>query len=147
MALIKYRPYNNVDVFDRGLSRFFDSLFDTSGFERSTGYSYTPKADVIENENKYLIHLEAPGLGKGDIEVNLENNILTIKGERKNEVREEKNNYLYQELTYGKFTKTFTLPDGVEADKIDAKLENGILELQVPKAEKQKRKEIAVKIK
>lgn len=146
MSLIKYQPYTDLDIMDRGLSRFFDSLFDVRK-ERDLERILTPKADVLEDKDKYLISIEAPGLKKEDAKLTVNNNILTISGEKKDEKKVEKKNYLFQELSYGKFERSFTLPDGVEADKIDAEIKNGLLEITIPKSEKQKPKEIEVKVK
>ncbi len=146
MALIKYQPCTDLDIVDRGLSRFFDSLFETRK-ERSFDGTLMPKADVVEDDDKFLIHLDLPGLKKEDIKVLVHNNVLSITGERKDEKKVEKKNSIYQEISYGKFERSFTLPEGVEAEKIDAKMTDGVAEIVIPKSEKQKPKEIAVQVK
>lgn len=145
MTLVKYQPFNDVDVFDRGLSRFFDSLFDAK--DKTTEKMIFPKADIVEDKDKYTVHLDAPGLKKDDVKLAVNNKSLTISGERKDEKKVEDKQSVYREINYGRFERTFTLPEGIESDKIEAKLDNGVLEIVIPKSEKQKPKEIEIKVK
>jgi HSP20 family protein len=106
-----------------------------------------PSANVIENGKDFRIELAAPGLEKKDFKIEVENNYLTISAEKKEEKREEKENYRRREFSYSGFSRSFLLPDSVLADKIDATYQDGILKLSVPKKEPtpiQAKKEIKV---
>ena len=109
--------------------------------------AWSPRVDVVENENAFELHAELPGIDKKDINVSVENGVLTINGERKAEKEEEKDgNYRYYERTYGSFRRSFRLPEHVDAGKIKANHKNGVLELSIPKTEAAKPKPIEVKV-
>ena len=109
--------------------------------------SWTPAADIAEMENEYLVKLELPGVSKDDVSITVESNILTIRGEKKFEKDEKKDNFHRIERTYGSFERSFTLPSTIRTDKIDAAYKDGILTVTLPKAEEAKSKQIEVKIK
>ena len=95
-----------------------------------------PKVDIIENEKAFELHVAVPGLSKEDFNIELNKNLLTISGERKLSSEKKDTNYHSIETQYGSFSRSFTLPENVDAEKINAKYNNGILELMVPKDEK-----------
>lgn len=107
-------------------------------------YSWTPAVDIVEKEGKYVLKADLPGVEEKDISVELQDNLLTIKGERKSEVDEEKDDVKRCERTYGSFVRTFTVYDVVE-DKIEASYKNGILTLELPKKEETKPRKIEVR--
>jgi HSP20 family protein len=109
--------------------------------------TWTPAADIAELENEYLVKLELPGVNKDDVGITVESNILTIRGEKKFEKDEKKDNFHRIERTYGSFERSFTLPSTIRTDKIDAVYKDGILTVSLPKAEEAKPKQIEVKIK
>ena len=142
-ALIRFeRPIST-------LSTLFDDLFSGNAFEsvdrQLTGTSW-PKVDIEENEGGYTIHADLPGLDKSDVSITVENGMLKIEGEKKVESRREKERYYHLERSYGKFCRTFALPDEVDAQKIAASMKNGVLELTLPKSEQAKPKSIEVKV-
>jgi HSP20 family protein len=103
--------------------------------------TFQPRMDVAETEDGYFVTMDIPGLTKDDISVKVEGGAVTIEGERKEEKR---GRYHRSELAYGRFVKDFTLPDDVDAEKIEAKVNNGVLELRLPKSEKARAVEIKV---
>lgn len=123
--------------------RLFDSFFNTDVQGEETR-SWVPPVDIQETGEAYLFHAELPGLTKDDINITLENNVLRLSGERKLEKDVKKDNYHRVERTYGTFSRTFTLPTQVEAEKVLAAFENGVLTLTVPKAEQAKPRKIAI---
>ena len=122
------------DFLPTTFSNLVDSFFNDS-VSRSGGfaYSFVPKVDIIENENAFQIHVAVPGLEKEDIKIDLKDRVLTVSGERKLEKETKENNFRSIETQYGTFSRAFTLPENVNAEKINAKYNNGILELVVPK--------------
>lgn len=118
---------------------FFGKDFMTNFFEPQTGIS-VPAVNIAENKESFRIEVAAPGLEKDDFKVEMENNVLSIscEKEKKNEVNED--HYMRREFSYSSFSRTFTMPETVDADKINASHKNGILEIVVPKKEEAKQK-------
>ena len=111
-------------------------IFDVDGtlFNNLTP-ALVPSVNVIENEKDFRVELAAPGLEKKDFKIEVENGVLTISAEKQEETKEEKKNYSRQEFSYNQFSRSFQLPENCLADKIDAKYENGVLKLVLPKKE------------
>ena len=103
---------------------------------RSGGSSFQPKVDIVENEKSFELHVAAPGLNKDDFQIELKDNFLTVSGERKFTNEKQEKNYHAIETQFGAFSRSFSLPDNVDSSKINAKYNNGILELTIPKDEK-----------
>jgi HSP20 family protein len=125
------------------MNRLFDEFFG----ERRTGMSegqWIPAVDVSENESEMVLRAELPGMTNDDIEVNLQDNVLTLKGEKKQEKKEDKENFHRLERSYGSFTRSFSLPAGVKQEDIKATFKDGILEISLPKAEEEKPQKIAI---
>lgn len=130
------------------LSGRFNRLFDLPREEASDSLgAWSPAVDIYDRGNDVVIHAEIPGMNKEDIDVRVENNVLTIRGqkERKGEVKEE--GYFRTERTYGSFSRSFSLPTTVDVTKISAEYKDGVLTLNVPKAEEAKARQIDVKVK
>ena len=113
----------------------------------SSDIAWNPRVDVHENEKGYTIDAELPGIDKKDIKVEVKDKILTISGERKQEKKTEEAKYYKEERYYGKFQRTFSLPDTVDTEKISANYKDGILTLYLLKQEKALPKEISVEVK
>ncbi len=146
MNLIKWNPWGEMESFSNRANRFFDgSFFPTEWLNEESGLrNWTPTVDVVENEKKIVIKAEIPGVDKKDIHVDLKDGILSITGERsyENEVKEEK--FHRKERAFGKFRRSFALPEGLDPDKIDADYKDGVLKVEIPKPEEKKPKKIAV---
>jgi len=116
--------------------------------DEDTSYSlWTPVVDIAEHDDDYVVKVELPGINKDDVKITLENNVLTIRGEKKQEKESKKENFHRIERSYGSFQRSFTLPMTVKNDKIDASYKDGILTIALPKAEEAKPKQIEVKVK
>ena len=139
MNLIRYNP-NSVDLLDN-VSRWFDDFLG----EPSLGRSTLPAVDVRETDAEYLMEVELPGLSDKDVELKLENNLLTISSAREEKKEEKKNGYVLRERRASSFSRSFVLPEGIEKEKIAAESKNGILHVTFPKAPAAKIKTIEVK--
>ena len=146
MDLIRWNPWNELVSLRERMNRVFDdSLFRSDRRDDLMAMgTWSPAVDMFEKDDKVVIKAELPGLEKKDISLDLTNGVLTLKGERKheNEVKEE--NYYRREMSCGKFIRSFTLPGDVDADKIKAEFQNGLLTVEVPKPEEHKPKQIPV---
>jgi HSP20 family protein len=143
-ALVRYtRPAS--------LSTLIDEFFDNGFFsllDRDITHTSWPRVDITEDKDVYRLKADLPGMSKDDISVNVENGVLSINGEKKEEKKEhEKDRYYHYERSYGRFSRCFNLPDDVDAAKIEASYSNGVLELTLKKDEKAKPKAIEVKVK
>ncbi len=138
---------NGLGVFGREIDRFFNNFFEIepSGFFHEPWY---PQIDVVEDENAIHVKADMPGLTEKDIELTVENGILTIAGERKEERREEdeKKRYIVSERCYGSFTRSLSLPEGIKAEEIKANFKDGVLNVEIPKSEEVKPKRITVTV-
>jgi len=144
MTITKYRPTKHLlrDMFS---PVGFDSMMNNLFTEDSMVSEFQPVVDVSENENQYMIQASIPGVKKNEITLDVKDNVLTISGERKSEIESQDSKVLVSEIRYGRFSRTFHLPDMVNHDKIEAKFEDGILNVMIPKTEKAKPKSIAIK--
>ena len=132
------------------LFRPWESFFDTNGgsLVPSFGTINIPSANIIENKDHYEVNLAAPGMKKEDFNIDVEGNVLTISAEKEERKEEKDERYSRKEFSYASFSRSFTLPDWVNKDKIDASYENGLLKVNLPKTEEAKKlssKHIAVK--
>jgi HSP20 family protein len=123
------------DILNTG--RFLPNVFDLERnlFDIDGGALVIPDANIIENDKDFKIELAAPGLERKDFKVEVENGVLTISAEKEEEKKEDRKNYRKREFSYSAFSRSFTLPDNSLPEKIDAKYDNGILHLTLPKKE------------
>ena len=142
MALIKYtRP--NTDLFSRSFNDIVDEFFNNNNnsYRRD---NFMPSVDVSETETQFEVSVELPGMKKEDIAIDLEKGRLTISGERKFKNEEEGKNFHRVETQYGKFSRSFYLPDSIDEDTIAAKYEDGILNITINKSEDKVKKQIEI---
>jgi HSP20 family protein len=136
MSLVKYNSNNGLRSFDNFFDSFFNNnLTDIIGSDNNVSQ---PSVNVIETDDEYRIEVAAPGLGKEDFDVNIDDNSLTISAEVKNEETETTDKYTRREFNYSAFKRSFNLPDTVNAEQITAGYENGVLTLNLPKREEAK---------
>ena len=145
--LARWNPWREFGSLQNRINRIFDdtlrdlSPFDGEEIERGT---WAPAVDIYESNDSYSVKVDLPGISKDDIQVDLHDSTLTIKGEKKFEDEVSRDNYLRMERAYGTFVRSFTLPKSVDADKIQAKYKEGVLELTIPKKEEAKPRQIKV---
>jgi HSP20 family protein len=147
MTLIRWRPTRNLDNIQDEVNRVFESFFNAPMRRRGEDVSgWYPDVDIIEDKDNIEVQVDLPGMEKDDIKVSVEDNILTIKGERKALKEEKDKNYHQVERTYGTFTRSFSLPTTVDGSKIKANYKNGVLKIDLPKSEAVKPKEIPISV-
>ena len=132
----------------REMDNLFDRFFgDMRWPERSTGRQFAPALDVSENDDEFVVKAELPGIDPKEVDINLTGNLLTIKGEKKDEKESKGENFHRIERSYGSFSRSFQLPCEVQEDKVEANYKNGVLDLRLPKAENAKRKSVKIEVK
>ena len=146
MTLVKFRPMRSALATPARLDRLVDSFFNDNllGFGQDFG-GWAPQVDVEETKDAIVFHADLPGLSKKDITITTEKGTLTICGERKNEVDDPKSQFHCVERSYGSFRRSFTLPNNVKVDSVEATYRDGVLEVSVPKADEVKPKSIEIK--
>lgn len=136
MSLIRYNSTLN-DYVPTSFSNLFDRFFnDTMARSGGSAYSFVPRVDIMEEDKAFEVHVAVPGMNKDDFKIDLNDNYLTISGERKFNREKKEDNFYSMETQYGTFSRSFSLPENVDANKISAKYVNGILEVTIPKDEK-----------
>jgi HSP20 family protein len=141
MAITRYEPLNVLNQLQRELSRFREG---DEGSSRIATAEWAPAVDIKEEQDRFVIHADIPGVNPEDIDVNMENGVLTIKGEKNTEAKTEKENYKRVERIYGSFYRRFSLPETADNNAISAKAKNGVLDIVIPKREAVKPKKISV---
>jgi HSP20 family protein len=142
-----WRPFRELERMRREMDRLWDSFFEERPRRRVEEVGeWLPSLDLSETKNDLVVKAELPGIDPKDIDISLANDVLTIKGEKKQEREEKEEDYHLIERSYGAFTRSIRLPREVQSDKINASYKNGILRVILPKSEEAKKKEIKIKV-
>ena len=129
------------------MDRLFDDFFGLTPARREGASAlWAPAVDVREDANNYFVEAELPGMNKEDISLELENNVLSIRGERKFERKDEGENFHFMERSYGSFYRSFSLPKNVDGEQIGAEYKDGVLTVTLPKKEEVKPKKVEIKV-
>jgi HSP20 family protein len=142
--LARFSPSSEMRGLQREIDRLFDQFFPTRSAGEADSTVWAPRTDLIESEDAYIIHLDVPGMAKDELDVNYQDGMLTIAGERKKEQRNENDNVVRIERALGRFYRSFGLPRAVNAAGISASYTDGVLTVRVPKAEESKPRRIKV---
>ena len=145
MAITRWDPFREVVALQNRMNSLFGNLNQESENPLTTA-SFVPAVDVYEDEQKVVLKLEVPGIQEKDLDVSVENNTLTVKGERKFEKEEKEENFHRIERRYGSFYRAFTLPTTVDTESIDAKYDAGVLKLELKKKPEAQPKQIKVNV-
>ena len=143
--LTRWEPSRGLTTLQDRINRLFSDSLDRTGEEGSLT-AWAPAVDIYETEQELVVKADLPDIDPKDLDIRVENNILTIRGERKFEKKVSEDNYLRVERAYGTFSRSFTLANTVNADAIKAEYQNGVLTLTIPKREEAKPKQIKVNV-
>ena len=147
MAIVRWEPFRNLVTLQDRMNRLFDESYrpaSSEGDEWALGGSWAPAVDIYEHDGLIVLKAELAGVAPNDVDVRVENNVLTLKGERHVDGEVKKDDYHRVERTYGVFSRSFTLPSVVDAGKIKAEIKDGILKVTLPKKEEAKPRQIAI---
>jgi HSP20 family protein len=139
-----YRPFTSL-FRDEFPERDWSSLFYGGAPSGRASANFTPAVDVVEQDKAYLLRAEIPGIAPTDIDVQVENDVLTLRGERKHENQEEREGYRRVERSYGSFARSFVLPQGTNVEAIEARTDNGVLTISIPKVPTATARKVEVK--
>jgi HSP20 family protein len=144
MALVRWEPLRELNTIQGEVNRLFNTFFDTpvSASERR----WLPAMDLVESEGEFILRADLPGLGEDDVTIEVADDVLTISGERKAQHEERKEGYHRVERAYGAFTRSLTLPEGVDPEAVEASFERGVLEVRIPKPEQREPRRVSISV-
>jgi HSP20 family protein len=147
MAIVRWQPARELHSIQRDFNRLFGATLDIG----SSGYigasrRYRPAMDLVEEGQEFVLRADLPGLGEDDVKVEVDDDMLTVSGQRRSEHGDRKEGCYRVERAYGSFSRSLTLPDGIDPESIEARFENGVLEVRIPKPSGHERRRVAIKV-
>lgn len=146
MSITRWDPFQNLATLQDQVNRLFENPLAGRRAENSNLTAWAPAVDIYETENELVIKADLPDINEKDLDVRVENNMLSIGGERKFEQKVKEDNYLRIERTYGSFSRSFSLPTTVNTESIQAEYNNGVLTVQLPKRAESKPRQVKVNV-
>lgn len=148
MAIVRWEPLREMATLQNEMNRLFGTFFDTPTAAASGNRArrWMPAMDLVETAEHFTLRADLPGLAEGDVTIEVEDRTLTLAGERKPEHEGNGEGYYRLERASGPFARSLTLPEGVDADQIAARFENGVLEVRIPKPEERKPRRVAIQV-
>lgn len=147
MAIVRWQPYGAVANLQNSINKLFNDAFSRTNVDEDFALSaWKPVVDIFDKDDAIVIHAELPGVKKEDVAIEVKDNVMTLRGERSEskEIKEEK--YYRKERTFGSFHRAFSLPSAINPDTIKATFKDGVLEIEIPKPEEQKPKQVKISI-
>ena len=150
MTLVRWQPFHNLVSIQDRMNRIFDDAFRghraDSEDDWALGGNWAPAVDIFENDGNIVLKAELPGVDPKDVDIRVENNVLSLRGERKFENETKREDYHRVERAYGSFSRSFTLPNAVDTEKIKADYKDGVLNVTLPQKEEAKPKQISISV-
>lgn len=148
MAMVRWEPLREMATLQNEMNRLFGTFFDTptSAVSGNGTRRWVPAMDLLETEDHFVLRADLPGMTQEDVRIEVEDRTLTVAGERKAEHEANGEGYYRLERATGAFSRTLTLPDGVDAEGIGARFVNGVLEVRIPKPEERKPRRVAIQV-
>ncbi len=147
MALIRWEPARELGSIQNEMNRLFSGFFDAPTPGQIGAYRrWIPAMDLVESDGEFVLRADLPGLSEEDVNIEVDDNVLTISGERKSEHEDRKEGFYRVERSYGSFRRSLTLPEGVEPEAVKASFDRGVLEVRVPKPEERKPRKVSITV-
>jgi HSP20 family protein len=148
MALVRWEPVRELSSLQSDMNRLFNTFFDTttSGNGGSAPRHWIPAMDLVETDDHFVLKADLPGLTDEDVKIDVEDDVLTVSGERKSEHEDKGEGYVRVERSYGSFRRSLTLPEGVDPEAVTASFDRGVLEVRIPKPEERKPRRVAIQV-
>jgi HSP20 family protein len=143
MALVRWDPAREIDSLQGDMNRLFDRFFDRPG-NGSSASRWIPAMDLVETDENLVLRADLPGMGEKDVNIEIKDGVLTISGERRSEHEEKGEGFHRVERSYGTFSRSLSLPDGVDPQRVAADFKDGVLEVRIPKPEQTKPTRVAI---
>jgi HSP20 family protein len=147
MTLIRWEPTRELSSLSSDVNRLFNAFFDVPvGGNGTSVRRWVPAMDLVETEDHFVLRADLPGLSEQDVSIEVVDNVLTVSGERRTEHEDRKDGYHRVERAFGTFSRSLTLPEGVDPDAVEASFEHGVLEVRIPKPEERKPRKVAISV-
>jgi len=147
MALVRWEPVRELNTIQGEINRLFNSFFDTPvNAGEGVGRRWLPAMDLVEADDHYVLRADLPGLSEDDVAIEVEDDVLTVSGERKAEHEQRGEGYHRLERSYGSFARSLTLPDGVDPEAVQASFDRGVLEVRIPKPEQKQPRRVSISV-
>ena len=144
MAIVRWEPFRELSSLQTEMNRLFNAAFDTSPGGNGGNRRWAPAMDLLETDEHFVLRADLPGMTESDVNIELEDNILTVSGERKAEHEENREGFYRVERAFGSFSRSLTLPRGIDAESVSASFDKGVLEVRIPKPEQRKPRKITI---
>lgn len=149
MALVRWEPVRELNTLQNEMNRLFGTFFDTpttasagnGGLRR-----WIPAMDLVETDEHFILRADLPGVREEDVKIEFEDNVLTVSGDRRTEHEEKREGFYRVERAMGSFSRSLTLPEGIDVDAVKATFDKGVLEIQIPKPEERKPRRVAISV-
>ena len=145
MALVRWEPVRELQSIQQEMNRLFDTVFDTPATSGGTR-RWIPPMDLVESDDHFVLRADLPGLDEKDVKIEVQDKVLTLSGERRFEHEAKKDGFYRVERASGSFSRSLTLPDGVDLDAIAASFDKGVLEIRIPKPEERKPRRVQIAV-
>jgi HSP20 family protein len=144
MALVRWDTGREVDTLETEMNRVFDAFFGHRPGNGGNAQRWVPAMDLVEDKDDLVLRADLPGLSEDDVDIEVKDGVLTISGERKTEEKKEEQGYYRVERAFGSFSRSLTLPDGIDPEQVKAEFDNGVLEVRIPKPEERKPHRVSI---
>jgi HSP20 family protein len=142
MAIVRWQPAQELNTLQGEMNRLFNAFFETGNGESARRWA--PAMDLMEADGHLVLKADLPGLSEQDVQIEVSDNVLTVSGDRKAEHEEQRNGYYRVERAFGSFSRSLTLPDGIDVDRIEASFDKGVLEIRIPKPTEKEPRRISI---
>ena len=144
MTIVRWEPLRELGTLQTEMNRLFNTMFDTPAGGNATMRRWMPAMDLLETDEHFVLRADLPGMGEDDVKIEFEDGTLTVSGERKAEHESKGEGYYRVERAFGAFSRSLTLPQGIDPEAVTASFDRGVLEIRVPKPEERKPKRISI---
>jgi HSP20 family protein len=144
VTIVRWEPFRELSSLQTEMNRLFSAAFDGQGQGAATARRWTPAMDLLETDDEFVLRADLPGMTDADVHIELEDSVLTVSGERKLEHEDKREGFYRMERAYGAFSRSLTLPKGVDPEGVTAAFDRGVLEVRVPKPEQRKPRRITI---
>ena len=149
MTIVRWEPLRELSSLQHEMNRLFNTVFDAPSSANGNGNvarRWVPAMDLLETEEHFVLRADLPGMSEDDVKIELEDNVLTVSGERRSEAGDQQEGFYRVERSFGTFARSLTLPKGIDAEAVTASFDRGVLEVRVPKPEERKPRRISIAV-
>jgi HSP20 family protein len=144
VTIVRWEPFRELSSLQTEMNRLFNAAFEAPAGGNAAPRRWTPAMDLVETEEEFVLRADLPGMSESDVSIELEDNVLTLSGERKTEHEDKREGFYRMERAYGSFSRSLTLPKGIDPEAVSAAFDRGVLEVRVPKPEQRKPRKITI---